>query len=305
MKILQDELEISITAEAVRRLKPYAIFEIGSANGGTVARWLRAGATHVVSLDADHSKLEWSELEQVKSDDQHIHLITGRSEDPDTIRRLDQTMEKINVERFDVAYIDGGHSYMWVKCDFVTCLPRVSKAIILNDPVMVDVGVFVSEILRTQYGAQAVSIVNPNRRLPCAGQHTCDSDYLAETGGGNCFVLLDSQFNDVLDFIRTRVENELVPKEKHFEPTRSYFHQRGLAESPEYEQYWSNLYPQYGRFHRWLYADAMRLYRESYSEQMRGRIEESLHLIKQAKRMQRRWHYDLIKRLARRFIKLD
>jgi len=305
MQIIQDELEISITAEAVRRLKPYAIFEIGSANGGTIACWLRAGATHVVSLDHDHSKLEWSALEQVKGRDQHIHLVTGRSEDPDTIRDLDQTMKKINVEKFDVAYIDGGHSYMWVKCDFATCLPRVSKAIVLNDPVIVDVGLFVSEILRTQYGAQAVSIVNPNRRLPCGGQHTCGSDYLAETGGGNCFVLLDSQFNDVLDFVRTQVEDKLSPKEKDFEPTRSYFHQRGLALSPEYEKYWSNLYPQYGRFYRWLYADAMQLYRESYAEQKRGRIEESLYLIKQAKRVERRWHYDLMKRIARRVWPVD
>jgi len=275
MQILQDELEISITAEAVRRLNPYAILEIGSANGGTLVRWLRAGATHVVSLDADHSKLEWSELEEAKGDHQTIHLVTGRSEDPDTIRRLDWTMEKSGIEAFDVAYIDGGHSYMWVKCDFATCLPRVSKAVILNDPVMVDVGLFVSEILRTHYGAQAVTIVNPNRRLPCAGVHTCNSDYLAETGGGNCFVLLDSQFNDVLELVRTRVKSELVPRDENFEPTRSYFHQRGLAESPEYAKYWSNLYPQYGRFHSWLYADAVRLYQDSYNEQKRGRIEES------------------------------
>ena len=65
MKILQDEREIDICREVVRRLQPRAILEIGSASGGTLWEWLKLGIPHVVSVDVNHDQLNRTELEAV------------------------------------------------------------------------------------------------------------------------------------------------------------------------------------------------------------------------------------------------
>jgi precorrin-6B methylase 2 len=247
MQVLQDELEIHICFDAVKTLEPFSILEIGSANGGTLAFWLRTGAAHVVSIDADHSRLEWSELNAATKPGQQLHLVTGRSEDPSTIERLDRVMNANGIGRFDVAFIDGGHDYRSVKLDFMTCLARTAKVIILNDSTFAEVRMFLDELARVSSGWQMVSVVNPNRRLPCAGPHTCGSDFLVETGGGNCVVVLDPRHSSVLDYTRSRVEKELKPMDDDFEPTRRYFHERGLKGSPAYAAYWAGRDPGWER----------------------------------------------------------
>ena len=299
MQMLQDEREIAMCADTVRQLTPFAILEIGSAAGGTLAQWLRTGATHVVSIDADHNQLDRNALEQVRQPDQQLHLITGRSDDPTTIVQLDVLMARLGVTQFDVSYIDGAHTYSMVKLDFATCCPRTSKAVILNDPVMVDVAVFVGELSRIYPAWATASIVNPNRRLPCAGTHTCGSDYLAETGGGNYVLLLDERYRAVLENLRARIATELVPVEPDFQPTRSYFHRRGLARSTEYAAYWMGAYPTWGPARRWLFADAWACYERSRYAQALGDLEASRRLLQQARRARQRWHVGLLRRAVR------
>lgn len=299
MQVIQDELEITICFEAVKRLDPVAILEIGSAQGGTLAFWLKTGARHVVSIDVDHSQLHCEELERIRAPGQDLHLVEGGSDRPETIQRLDALMEAIGVTRFDVAYIDGAHHYAGVKLDFATCLPRTSKAIILNDPVLNEVRVFVDELSRASHGWTTAFVVNPNRSLPSVpGAYARPSDYVAETGAGNFIVMLDPRYGDVMDYVRDRTARELTPLDPAFEPTRTYFHRRGLTQSPEYAAYWNGLYPRWSAFSRFVLKDAWMLYERSKEEQQAGRLEASLRSARQATRARARWKYHLLKRLA-------
>jgi predicted O-methyltransferase YrrM len=299
MQIVQDEREITICVEAVKRLAPTAILEIGSFQGGTLGLWLQTGARHVVSIDVDHSQLHREELERIKVPGQALHLVEGRSGHPETIERLDALMKAIGVARFDVAYIDGAHHYEGVKLDFATCLPRTSKAIILNDPVLNDVRVFVDELSRAHHGWDTALVVNPNRSLPSVpGAYHGTSDYVAETGAGNFIVMLDPRHRDVMDDVRDRVARELAPLDPAFEPTRLYFHRRGLAHSPEYAAYWNGLYPRWGAATRLLFKDAWSLYERSREEQRVGHLEASLRSARQAARARAQWKYHLLKRIV-------
>jgi hypothetical protein len=250
----------------------------------------------VVSIDVDHGQLHREELERIKAPGQELHLVEGRSDSPGTIRRLDALMTAIGVSRFDIAYIDGAHHYAGVKLDFATCLPRTSTAIILNDPVLNDVGIFVDELSRAHHEWPSVLVVNPNRRLPCV--RTCHHEYAAETGGGNFIVLLDPRYRHVLDDVRRRVAQELAPRDPAFAPTRVYFHRRGMAQSSEYAAYWSGLYPRWGAFARFVFNDAWRLYERSRQEQEAGDLEASLRSARLAARARAQWRRHLLKRLV-------
>jgi hypothetical protein len=299
MDVIQDELEITICFEAVKRLAPLAIVEIGSAKGGTLAFWLKTGARHVVSIDVDHSPLRLDELERMRAPGQELHLIEGASNRPATIQRLDALMKTIGVSRFDVAYVDGAHHYEGVKLDFATCLPRTAKAIIFNDPLLEDVGIFIEELSRANHDWATAVVVNPNRRLPSVpGAPAYTSPYMVETGGGNVIVLLDPRYGDVLDYVRNRVSRELTPIDPAFEPTRVYFHQRGMTQSPQYAAYWTGLYPSWGPVPRFVFKDAWSLYDRSKEEQRAGRLEAALRFARQADRARARWKYHLLKRLA-------
>ena len=296
MKMLQDELEIGICSETVRRLQPKAVLEIGSEKGGTLSVWLKLGVPHVVSLDVNHSQLDRQGLEAVRAPHQTLTLITGDSRQPETIARLDATMKELGIEQFDMSYIDGAHDYLSVKADFATCLTRTSALVIVNDPVLLQVGQFLDELTRARHTTwKWLNVINPNRRLPSAGTHTCGSDYLAETGGGNFLLFVSDRVDAAYQYARDRVARELVPSDPAFQPTRSYFHQRGIRESPEYAAYWSGLYPAWGLKGHWRFGEAVSWYRRSYEEQMRGEIEQSLRLARIAERARRRWIVSFLK----------
>ena len=299
MQVVQDEVEITICFEAVKRLAPTAILEIGSLQGGTLAFWLKTGARHVVSIDMDHSPLHRDELERIKAPGQALHLVEGRSDRPETIARLDALMKAIGVARFDVTYIDGAHHYEGVKLDFATCLPRTSKAIIFNDPVLDEVRIFMDELSRASHGWTTALVVNPNRSLPSVpGAYARPSDFVAETGAGNFIVMLDPRYGDVMEYVRERTARELAPLDPAFEPTRVYFHRRGMTQSPEYAAYWNGLYPRWGAFARFVLKDAWTLYERSKEEQQAGRLEASLRSARQAVRARARWKYHLLKRFV-------
>ena len=304
MQIVQDELEIDICSDAVKRLHPVSILEIGSQYGGTLGFWLKTGARHVISVDVDHSQLDRASLEAIRSEDQEVHLVTGNSRDPALIAQLDEKMKELSISQFDVAFIDGAHDYLSVKNDFATCLPRTSKLLIFNDPVLVEVGEFIAELTKASNGWKTVNVVNPNRRLPCPGVHTCGSDYLAETGGGNFLLFLSHDTEDVFCYARSRVERELAPRDPAFRPHRSYFHQRGLSQSAEYAAYWASLYPKWAFRDSRLFAPSVAFYRLSYEEQMRGRLERSLKLIREADKARRYWWRYLPRRAFSNFLKL-
>jgi len=186
-----------------------------------------------------------------------------------------------------------------VKLDFATCLPRTSKAIIFNDPVLNEVRTFVDELARAQSGWETVLVVNPNRGLPSVpGRYAGASDYVAETGAGNFIVLLDPGYADVVDDVRKRVAAELVPADPAFEPTRSYFHRRGLTGSPEYAAYWNGLRPTWGPMARFLFRDAWAFYERSRTEERAGHLEASLRAARQARAARAAWKYHLLKRCA-------
>jgi len=304
--VIQDELEFSICLDAVRRLKPSAILEIGSASGGTLALWLETGVRHLVSVDVSRASLKWDDLQKKASADQEIHLVTGSSLVAETVQRLDAVMDAAGIKKFDVAFIDGAHTYQAVKIDLATCLPRTSRLIILNDPVLFEVGQVCNEITRADPPWRMINVINPNRRLPCASAHTCGSSYLGETGVGNVLMFLgggqdeDESFNHVA----RRVEEELSPEDPSFEPTRTWFHQRGLSQSPEYAAYWKGLFPENLDEDSVLFRDEIRLFRIARDLQQVGKLEESLSCIRRAKRARKDWALLLLKRIARRLLRL-
>ena len=301
MVIIQDEREIEICRDVVAQLKAQAILEIGSASGGTLSEWLKAGARHLVSIDMDHGQLDRAALERLAGPGQSLHLITGDSGDPRTILRLDELMRQLGIGAFDAAYIDGGHSYEMVKRDFATCLPRTSTLLMFNDPVLVEVGQFIDELRRSAHPQwRFVTVINPNRRLPCAGEHTCGSAYIGETGCGNVLLFLTAQTRDIAVSVEDRVRRELAPQDPTFQPTRAYFHQRGLAQSPAYAAYWAGLYPGWGLKGHRVFRESAAWYRRSYEEQMNGRLELSLALVKKAERSRRLWWRCWLRALLRR-----
>jgi glycosyltransferase involved in cell wall biosynthesis/GT2 family glycosyltransferase/predicted O-methyltransferase YrrM len=124
---MQIPLEIENLQLTVVNRQPKIIVEIGTANGGTLARWLEVpSAEIVISIDYPigiHGGQGFEErtyvisdaLEQANLTNKQFFAINGDSKDPYLVERL---REILNGKKIDFLFIDGDHTYQGVKGDY-------------------------------------------------------------------------------------------------------------------------------------------------------------------------------------------
>jgi len=124
---MQIPLEIENLQLTVVNRQPKIIVEIGTANGGTLARWLEVpSAEIVISIDYPigiHGGQGFEErtyvisdaLEQSNLTNKQFFAINGDSKDPYLVERL---REILDGKKIDFLFIDGDHTYQGVKGDY-------------------------------------------------------------------------------------------------------------------------------------------------------------------------------------------
>lgn len=108
----------------VARLKPRAMLEIGTANGGTLFAFTRVCASdaHVISVDLPHGAFgggypRWRIplYKSFAAPSQHLDLIRADSHSPQTFADV---KARLNGRSLDFLFIDGDHTYDGVQTDF-------------------------------------------------------------------------------------------------------------------------------------------------------------------------------------------
>ena len=124
---MQIPLEIENLQLTVANHQPKIIVEIGTANGGTLARWLEIpSAEIVISIDYPigiHGGQGFEErtyvisdaLEQANLTNKQFYAINGDSKHPYLVARLEEILDG---KKIDFLFIDGDHTYQGVKGDF-------------------------------------------------------------------------------------------------------------------------------------------------------------------------------------------
>ena len=124
---MQIPLEIENLQLTVANHEPKIIVEIGTANGGTLARWLEIpSAEIVISIDYPigiHGGQGFEErtyvisdaLEQANLTNKQFFAINGDSKHPYLVERL---REILDGKKIDFLFIDGDHTYQGVKGDY-------------------------------------------------------------------------------------------------------------------------------------------------------------------------------------------
>jgi glycosyltransferase involved in cell wall biosynthesis/GT2 family glycosyltransferase/predicted O-methyltransferase YrrM len=124
---MQIPLEIENLQLTVANHQPKIIVEIGTANGGTLARWLEIpSAEIVISIDYPigiHGGQGFEErtyvisdaLEQTNLTNKQFYAINGDSKHPYLVARLEEILDG---KKIDFLFIDGDHTYQGVKGDF-------------------------------------------------------------------------------------------------------------------------------------------------------------------------------------------
>ena len=124
---MQIALEIENLQLTVARHEPKVVVEIGTANGGTLSRWLELPSVEtVISVDYPigiHGGQGFEErtyvisdaLEQANLYNKKFYAVNGNSKDSYLIDRVE---ELLNGQKIDFLFIDGDHTYEGVKGDF-------------------------------------------------------------------------------------------------------------------------------------------------------------------------------------------
>ena len=124
---MQIALEIENLQLTIARHEPKVVVEIGTANGGTLSRWLELPSVKtVISVDYPigiHGGQGFEErtyvisdaLEQANLYNKKFYAVNGNSKDSYLIDRVE---ELLNGQKIDFLFIDGDHTYEGVKGDF-------------------------------------------------------------------------------------------------------------------------------------------------------------------------------------------
>lgn len=120
----QNPVEIQTLFDAVCRLQPQRVLEIGTAKGGSLYLWIQAATQDatIVSVDLPGGDFGGAYgpprvpfYESFARPQQYLHLLRADSHDSNTLNQVKQLFADNPI---DFAFIDGDHTYDGVKSDF-------------------------------------------------------------------------------------------------------------------------------------------------------------------------------------------
>lgn len=114
---LQKRSEILALADAVAKLKPRTILEIGTARGGTLLIWSSLASEKVISCDLVHRPPQKALLEALPPPRSQceVRLLTGNSHSAEFKQRV---AAELGGQTVDFLFIDGDHTVQGVKADY-------------------------------------------------------------------------------------------------------------------------------------------------------------------------------------------
>jgi len=133
IKPMQVEYEITKFLEIVAELRPKAVLEIGTANGGTLFLFTRVAdpEAKIISIDlpggpfgGGYPKWKIPLYKSFEQKGQKIYLLRKNSHNPKT---LDEVKGILGDEKLDLLFIDADHTYEGVRKDFEMYAPLVRK----------------------------------------------------------------------------------------------------------------------------------------------------------------------------------
>jgi len=133
MKPAQVKDEIIELASLLDNLKPSAVLEIGTENGGTLFLWSRVASSDatIISIDlpegpfgGGYPKWKMPFYESFARSKQRMYLVRGDSHDSVAFRNVKRILETC---KLDFLFIDGDHTYEGVKKDFEMYSPLVRE----------------------------------------------------------------------------------------------------------------------------------------------------------------------------------
>jgi cephalosporin hydroxylase len=172
--LLQSKKEFDALLQLYQKMKPKYVVEIGSYKGGTLWYWLKHAqpGAHVLTIDVLPDVWEEGGIKYDKKTWQAwapsgvtLYAITGRSEDPETIKKVTDVCPYV-----DFLFIDGRHTYPAVRADYDNYSPLVRKGGIIALHDIIDnlqnpvnrVSQLFAELKASGYKTQAF-IANPNQ----------------------------------------------------------------------------------------------------------------------------------------------
>ncbi len=117
IKSLQVPSEINRLAEAVEKIEPKIILEIGTASAGTLLLWARIASQKVITCDLRDMQPMLPLFKQLPPPESQceIVLLSGDSHSPEFLKRVE---DELKGEKVDFLFIDGDHTEIGVTADF-------------------------------------------------------------------------------------------------------------------------------------------------------------------------------------------